>query len=206
MKTMSQQQVIDLPSDEPAAPAAPAAAPAPAPAAPAAPAGDATTYKISMDDSILNFTGYKTLAGEKVGMNGFFGEFDGTVTVPGGDLSQMSFTVNVKTASISTENAILTGVLKSAAFFDSAAFPTAKIESRKIEKRGEQYVATVAWTMRDKTIGVELPMTITQSGNSITAKCEQFIDRNQWGVGYAEYEGIPILGEVKVSFEMIASK
>lgn len=184
-----------------AAPAAPAT-----PAAPAAPAGEAVTYVLSTDDCFVDFTGYKTVAGDKVGMNGGFGMVEGAVSVPGGDLSQMSFTLAVKTASVFTENAILTGVMKTSAFFDVEKYPEAKLESRKVELRDGKYVATVAWTMRDKTVGVELPMDVKQTANGLTAVGEVFIDRNQWGVGYADYEGIPILPEVRVKFEMLAKK
>ncbi len=186
---------------EPAAPAAPAA-----PAEPVAPAAEAVTYVLSTDDCFVDFTGYKTVMGDKAGMNGGFGLVEGTVSVPGGDLSQMSFTLAVKTSSVFTENAILTGVMKTAAFFDVEKYPEAKLESRKVELRDGKYVATVAWTMRDKTVGVELPMTVEQSANGLTAVGEVFIDRSQWGVGYADYEGIPILPEVRVKFEMLAKK
>ena len=215
-KTLSQQAVIGDDDEKKAAPAAaaPAAPAAPAPAAgpAAAPTSGAATYAISADDSTLDWTGYKQVAGEKVGMSGMFGGFSGTVNVPGGNLEQMSFDVAIKTATINSENAILTGVLKSSMFFDVATYPEAKLVSQKIVKNGEQYVATVAWTMRDKTIGYELPLTIKESGNSITATCEVFIDRNQWGVGPAVYENkdlgisMPILPEVKVKFEMVANK
>lgn len=211
-KSMSGQAVIDLPEDtKPAAPAAAAPAPAAAPAA-AAPAAGAVTYAINGDDSTLDFTGYKEVLGEKAGMSGMFGNFSGTVSVPDGNFEQMSFDVSVKTDSINTENAILTGVLKTGMFFDTAAFPTSRLVSQKIVKQDDKYVATVAWTMRDKTIGYELPLVIKQSGNSITASCEVFIDRNQWGIGPAIYENkeiglsVPILPEVKVKFEMIADK
>ena len=214
VKTMSQQAVIDLPGDSKPAPAAtPAAAPVPAPAmAPAAPVADATVYAISADDSTLDFTGYKEVAGEKVGMSGIFGGFEGAVKVPGDNLEQMSFDVTVKTPTINTENAILTGVLKTGIFFDTATFPESRLVSQKIVKQDDKYVATVAWTMRDKTVGYELPLTVTKSGNSITATCEVFIDRNLWGVGPAIYENkdlgisMPILPEVKVKFEMVANK
>ncbi len=219
-KTMSQQAVIGDDDEKKAAPAAaPATAPAPAPAAApaaapasAAPAGGGATYAISADDSTLDWTGYKTVMGDKVGMSGMFGGFEGTVTVPGDNLEQMSFDVSVKTATINSENAILTGVLKSSMFFDVATFPESKLVSQKIVKQDDKYVATVAWTMRDKTVGYELPLTIKQSGNSITASCEVFIDRNLWGVGPAVYENkdlgisMPILPEVKVKFEIVANK
>ncbi len=220
-KTMSQQAVIDIPADEkPAAAAAPAApAPAPAPAATPAPAAVAATpatggavYTVNNDDSTLAFVGYKEIGGEKIGMSGFFGGFSGTVTAPDDNPEHASFEVTVKTATLNTENAILTGVLKSSMFFDATTYPEAKLVSQKIVKQDDKYVATVAWTMRDKTIGYELPLTLTKSGNSVTATCEVFIDRNLWGVGPAVYENkeigisMPIMPEVKVKFEMIAEK
>jgi polyisoprenoid-binding protein YceI len=220
-KSMSGQPVIELPGEEKAAapataaapaPAASPAVPAPAPAPAAAPAGDGTVYAISPDDSTLDFTGYKDVMGDKIGMSGMFGEFSGTVNVPGDNLEQMSFDVSVKTDSIKTENPILTGVLKTSLFFDTAKYPEARLVSQKIEKRGEQYVAFVAWTMLDKTVGYEMPLTVVKTDKRITATCEQLIDRNKWALGPAIYENaelgisMPVLPDVKVKFEMTADK
>lgn len=190
----------------PETPAADAPVATEAPVPPAAPAADAVLYALQPDDCFVDFTGYKTVMGDKAGMNGGFGAVEGTVSVPGDDLSQMSFSLTVKTASVFTENAILTGVMKTAAFFDIEQFPEAKLESRKVELRDGKHVATVAWTMRGKTVGVELPMEVQKVSGGLKAVGEVFIDRNQWGIGYADYEGIPILPEVRVKFEMLAKK
>ncbi len=200
------------------APAAPAAAaetpvdtPAPAEAAPAAaPAGDAVTYTLSLDDTFIDFVGYKTIAGAAAGMSGRFDKSEGTVTIPGGDFTQGSFSVTIDTPSIGTENAILTGVLKTGVFFDIETYPTAKIESKKIEQRDGKYVATVAWTMRDKTVGVEIPMDVKVSPTQVSAVGEVRIDRNLWGIGPADWEiqgvRVPILSDVLVKFEVLAKK
>ncbi|HQL95884.1 MAG TPA: YceI family protein, partial [Candidatus Hydrogenedentes bacterium] len=222
-----QTAVVDLntlndakpaPAPAPAAPMESAAAaetpvntPAPAEAAAPAPAADAVTYTLSLDDTFIDFIGYKTIAGDTMGMSGRFDKSEGTVTIPGGDFTQGSFSITIATPSIGTENAILTGVLKTGMFFDIATYPTVKIESKKIEQRDGKYVATVAWTMRDKTVGVEIPMDVKVSDTQVSALGEVRIDRNLWGVGPANYEmpggvSVPILPDVLVKFEVLAKK
>jgi polyisoprenoid-binding protein YceI len=199
------------PAEPAPAPAETTAAPVPAEAAPAAPAADAVTYTLSLDDTFIDFVGYKTVAGAAAGMSGRFDKSEGSVTIPGGDFTQGSFSITIATPSIGTENAILTGVLKTGMFFDIATYPTVKIESKKIEQRDGKYVATVAWTMRDKTVGVEIPMDVKVSATEVSALGEVRIDRNMWGVGPANYEmpggvSVPILPDVLVKFEVLAKK
>lgn len=165
-----------------------------------------TVYEISADDSALDFTGYKSVAGQKVGMNGFFGTFGGTASLAGEDLSTLKFKVEVDLASVNTENAILTGVLKGEAFFNIDQFPKAVVESVKVEKNGDQYLADVAWTMKGKTVGYQIPLTVQLKGSELRATGEVLIDRNQWDIGYAEYEGVTILADVRVKLDIVARK
>ncbi|HOK90940.1 MAG TPA: YceI family protein [Candidatus Hydrogenedentes bacterium] len=177
-----------------------AAAPAPATA------GEATVYEISADDSALDFTGYKSVAGQKVGMNGFFGAFSGTASLSGDDLSSLKFKVEVDLASVNTENAILTGVLKGEAFFNIAQYPKATVESVQVRAEGDQYLADVAWTMKGKTVGYQIPLKVQLKGNELRATGEVLVDRNQWNIGYAEYEGVSILPDVRVTLDIVAKK
>ncbi len=165
-----------------------------------------TVYEISADDSALDFTGYKSVAGQKVGMNGFFGVFSGSASLNGDDLSTLKFKVEVDLASVNTENAILTGVLKGEAFFNIAQYPKATVESVKIQKEGDRYIADVAWTMKGKTVGYQIPLELQAKGSELRASGEVFIDRNQWGIGYAEYEGVTILPDVRVKLDIVAKK
>lgn len=165
-----------------------------------------TVYEISADDSALDFTGYKSVAGQKVGMNGFFGVFNGTASLAGEDLSTLEFKVEVDLASVNTENAILTGVLKGEAFFNIEQFPKAVVESVKVKKNGDQYLADVAWTMKGKTVGYQIPLTIQLKGNELRATGEVLIDRKQWDIGYAEYQGVAILPDVRVKLDIVARK
>jgi len=178
----------------------PSAAPTPAAA------GNETVYEISADDSALDFTGYKSVAGQKVGMNGFFGAFGGTASLVGEDLSSLRFKVEVELASVNTENAILTGVLKGEAFFNVAQFPKATVESVKVQQNGDQYLADVAWTMKGKTVGYQIPLKLQLKGNELRATGEVLIDRKQWDIGYAEYEGVTILPDVRVKLDLVAKK
>ena len=100
----------------------------------------------------------------------------------------------------------LTGVLKGEAFFNIAQYPKATVESVKIQKEGDRYIADVAWTMKGKTVGYQIPLELQAKGSELRASGEVFIDRNQWGIGYAEYEGVTILPDVRVKLDIVAKK
>ncbi|MGH9805584.1 MAG: YceI family protein, partial [Candidatus Acidiferrales bacterium] len=76
------------------------------------------------------------------------------------DLSRSSVSVVIKTASLDTRNERRNNHLKSPDFFDVEQFPEITFQSKRIERRGDAYVAIGDLTIRGVTKEIELPFTL----------------------------------------------
>ncbi len=70
-------------------------------------------------------------------VNGWFGDFSGTMTTPGSDIAGGQLEVTIKTASLSTANDKRDAHLRSADFFDVTKFPVAAFKSTAITKNAD---------------------------------------------------------------------
>ena len=132
------------------------------------------------ENTKVTFTGTK-----KDGKHdGGFKTLTGTATVDGDALIKVE--VEIDTDSIYTDNAGLTGHLKSPDFFDVKAKPKAKFVSTKIAKGGKAYEITGDLTLLGKTKSITFPATITASGGSLKIEGEAKIDRNDFGMTYGK--------------------
>jgi len=99
---------------------------------------DTTAYKLDAAHTAVGFA-VKHLTVSTV--RGQFGEFTGEFNVDEKDLTQSSFEVRIKRVSIDTQNERRDNHLRSADFFDAANHPEIVFKSKRIEKKGEGYVA-----------------------------------------------------------------
>lgn len=189
-------EVAGTPDDEPDAPA-----PEPEPAA----AGVVEEYAIrpNMESDIM-WVGYKRLLGQRLSMEGGFANFEGTIVVEDEDPDESYVEVIVDMTSVFSENAILTTVLRSDAFFDVDNHKTARFVSTTIEPAEEGYLVTGNFTLRGVTHGIQFPAVIERRGDKVYVSAEFTIDRKRWDVGYDAYEESVILNEVVISFEIMA--
>jgi polyisoprenoid-binding protein YceI len=114
--------------------------------------------------------------------SGSFGKLTGKAAISGASLASVS--VEIETASITTEIDKLTGHLKSADFFDVRQHPKATFKSTKIEA-GEDGKVTVTGdlTLLGNTKSISFPATVsTDGGLTLTAKFE--LDRTKFGMNY----------------------
>jgi len=96
-------------------------------------------------------------------VEGHFGEFDITATADEA-FSEPDFTVDIKTASIDTDNDKRDNDLKSDHFFDVATYPSISFKSTAIEKTGDKTFKLTG----DLTIhGVTKPVTLEGKLNGI---------------------------------------
>ncbi len=141
-------------------------------------------------------------------VEGNFGEFEIEATADDA-FSDPSFTVEIKTASIDTDNDRRNEHLRSADFFDAEKFPTITFKTITIEKTGEKTFKIIG----DLTMhGVTKPVTLEGKVNGIITdqrsqklkaglKLTGTIDRLAFGVGGET----PTLGdevEMTVNLEM----
>lgn len=114
-------------------------------------------YEIDASHSNISFT-VRHMVVAKV--SGSFKKFSGTIIYDEQDVTKSSVTVTIKTTSIDTDNERRDNHLRSGDFFNAATDSAITFVSKKIEKRGEGYVAIGDFTMRGVTKQIELPFTI----------------------------------------------
>jgi|SRR5581483_943311 len=147
----------------------------------AAPAAD-TKYPLTGDNTKLTFVGTKTNGKHEGG----FKKLDGTATVTDGKLETLKLEVNIDCDSLYSDDAKLTGHLKSPDFFGVKDNPKATFKTTKIEKTDKGYTVTGELTMLGKAKPVSFPVTVTEKDGTLTLTAEFKIDRTQWGMTYGK--------------------
>jgi polyisoprenoid-binding protein YceI len=93
-------------------------------------------------------------------VNGEFKKFSGAIVYDDKDISKSSVNVVIHTASIDTENENRDNHLRSEDFFNVAKDSLITFSSKKVEKKGDGYVAIGDFTLRGVTKEIALPFTI----------------------------------------------
>ena|SRR5689334_11532247 len=168
-----------------------------------------TTWQIDPVHSSITFSVDYMVLTE---VSGKFKEFSGTLERDGNDLTKGRFNVEIKTASISTDNEKRDGHLRSADFFDAEKFPQVSFVTKSIDKLdGNNYTVKGDLTMH----GVTKPFVIaavyageakdpwgkTREGFKGTAS----VKRSEFGVKYnsaLESGGVLISDDVKITLNM----
>jgi polyisoprenoid-binding protein YceI len=116
---------------------------------------------------------------------GRFTDMVGTIVYDEKDPSKSSVTASIKTASVNTDNASRDGDLKDN-FFDVSKYPEMTFKSTKVEKRGNQWVASGPLTIKDVTKNVEIPFDLavanTAFGPTLGATAAFKINRTEYHV------------------------
>lgn len=168
----------------------------------------AETY-VFTEDSYIGFTGYKTILGVTGQHFGQFLEFDGTVKVPGEDLTKATIEVTLQTDSLTTDNTILTDVLKNESFFDVAQYPTASFKSTAIEamEAPGEYKITGDFTIHGVTQNLSFDATMDLDGDTVTGAAEFLIQRKLWGIETDSYMGDTVIKEdALLNLDIVAEK
>ena len=136
-------------------------APVPAPRHlhPAAAAPVVSTWKIDATHSELLFR-IRHLVSK---VTGTFTDWDGTITGDPTDWKTGSVVVNIRTASISTNNQRRDTHLRSADFFDAANYPEMTFKSTSVVVNGESVTLNGDLTLR----GVTKPIVLTGTFNGV---------------------------------------
>jgi polyisoprenoid-binding protein YceI len=167
---------------------------------------DAVTFEITPNmQSAIMFTGFKEVAGQKMGMEGGFANFSGSITVSPDAPEQASAEVSIDIASLFTTNNILTKVLKDKDWFQAEKFPQATFKTIEIAKEGNLYLVSGALTMKDKTKGIRFPVRVEFTDKGLRVKASDFkINRKTWDLGYDDFEDALILKEAIINFDILA--
>src|SRR5579864_4569733 len=114
----------------------------------------ADEYKIDPNHSSVNFSVTHLMVST---VNGRFTSFEGKILYDDKDATKSSVSVDIKTASVNTDNTSRDNDLRSAGFFDAEKFPDITFQSKSVEKKGNDYVAHGTLTIRGVAKDVDLP-------------------------------------------------
>lgn len=167
-------------------------------------AGDA--YSLDRSHSEVGFTVSHMLISK---VRGAFRDFGVELNIDPKDLAKSSVKATIKVASVDTDNADRDKHLLNADFFDEAKFKTITFTSKKIEKRGAQWVAIGDFTMKGVTKTIELPFTFNGpiqdpwGKTRVGIEANLVINRQDYGVSY----GSGAVGdEVSIQISLEATK
>ncbi|HXF04521.1 MAG TPA: YceI family protein [Blastocatellia bacterium] len=170
----------------------------------------ADTYVIDVSHSWIGFSVRHMMV---TNVRGRFTDFSGTILYDEQDITKSSVSVTIKTASINTENADRDRHLRSADFFDAEKYPEITFVSKRIEKRGADYVCIGTLTIRGVSREVAIPFTITgkvkdQRGNTrIGVEASLTINRQDFGVTWnraLDAGGVVVGNDVKIELNIEA--
>jgi len=132
------------------------------------------------ENTTIEFTGTK-----KDGKHdGGFKKLKGSLTTDGTDFTKAKFDVTIETDSLWSDDAKLTGHLKSSDFFDVKTNPTAKFVSTKIEDSKVGYIITGDLTINGKTKSITFTAKTETAEGKFTLKSDFSIDRTDYGMTY----------------------
>lgn len=114
-------------------------------------------YEIDRSHSNVSFTVRHMVVAK---MSGGFKDFSGTIFYDENDITKSSVNVTIKAASINTQNERRDNDLRGDNFFNAATDSLITFVSKKIEPKGDGYIAIGDLTIRGVTKEVELPFKI----------------------------------------------
>ncbi len=118
-------------------------------------------------------------------VTGRFSDVSGTITYDPNDPSKSKVDATIKTASVNTDNSMRDGDLKQN-YLEVEKYPEMKFSSTKVEKRGNQWIATGPLTIKDVTKTVEIPFEVgtadTKMGPKLGASATFKINRHDYHV------------------------
>lgn len=157
-------------------------------------------YVIS-SGSTLNWVGSKVTGRH----DGGFNTFEGTFSVPGGDLAAGQMKLTIDTTSIWADNPRLTNHLKGKDFFEVEAYPTSTFTSTSIEKLETGYAITGNFELHGVTKSITFPAELTLTGDHMSVRAEFSINRSDFGIKYRGKANDLIRDEVLILFDIKAS-
>lgn len=165
-----------------------------------------TAYKITPDNSKVEFTGSKVTGKH----DGGFKAFAGTVDLVNKKPEESRVSIDIDANSMFTENDKLTEHLKTADFFDVEKYPKASFVSTKIVPdagRGAgNYTVTGDFTLHGATKAITFPAKITVGDVDVAVESEFSINRKDFGIVYAGKTDDLIRDDVVIRLNLKAAK
>lgn len=170
-----------------------------------------TTYNVNIDESIINWKGFKPTGTH----TGTIALQEGEMSVNEDGLESGSFVINMKSVNVtdlasgegkeSLESHLMGTVEgKEGDFFNVNEFPTANFVITGI-KAMENDMAKLSGnlTLKGETQNVSFPVSVYDEGDKMTLKSDSFtIDRTKWGITYGSKSFFDNLGDKFINDEM----
>lgn len=141
------------------------------------------TWKAVAADSELRFSAY--YEGEE--LPGRFTAFTVTLESSGDTLGPAALVVEVETASADMSDREINAEIGEPEWFDTAAFPVARFESRDIRKSDTGYLAVGRLRLKGVDQALELPLDWRQDGDSAELSGSIRLSRRDWRIGTGEW-------------------
>jgi polyisoprenoid-binding protein YceI len=171
----------------------------------AAPSAAATKYAFSAADSKLAFTGAKVTRKHE----GSFGAFRGTIQLVDNNIEKGSVSVDIEMATLSADEAKLTGHLKSPELFDATKFPNARFVSTSVKAGGDKgatHTITGNLELHGVTKSITFPATIKAHADGVDVDAEFAINRKDFGVVYPGMPDDLIKDEIGIKLQVRSKK
>ncbi len=140
---------------------------------------------------------------------GQFKTFRGTIEAADADPSKARIRLTIDMSSVTSDNAKLTGHLKSKDFFWVKKHPQATFVSTSIvpnRKQGASHTITGNLTLRGVTRSISFPASLTITDSHVKAASEFWIDRHQWNISYKGMKDDLIRKEVVLKLAIHAKR
>jgi polyisoprenoid-binding protein YceI len=119
-----------------------------------------------------------------IGVDGTVGGLQATIHFNPADMVSASIEASVDTKTISTDNSLRDGHIRSDEFFDAPRYPKILIKSISIKRKGgNKYTGQFNLTIKNKTKTVEIPFTYTAKGDLSDFNGSFKINRLDYGLG-----------------------
>ncbi|HEY1097143.1 MAG TPA: cytochrome b/b6 domain-containing protein [Alphaproteobacteria bacterium] len=166
-------------------------------------AADVPAWTIVKDKSSLTF------AGTQMGADfaGSFKEFGGTILFDAAQLDKSKADITINMASVDATSADRTTYLATPDWFDTAKFPQAHFvtDSFAKDKEPDHYMAKGKLTIRDVTLPLDLPFTLTITGDKAEMVGSATIKRLAFGLGKGQWADPGTVGEtIKINVKINA--
>ncbi|MHB1210167.1 MAG: YceI family protein [Acidimicrobiales bacterium] len=148
----------------------------------------AGVYNVDTVHSTVGFVARHLVAAK---VRGHFNEFAGVITI-GDSIENSSVEATVQAASVTTNNEMRDGHLKSGDFLEEQTYPTLTLKSTKItSKGGDKYELVADLTIKDVTKAVTFDLEYLGTGPSMTPgasvvgfELSAEIDRREFNVNF----------------------
>lgn len=144
-------------------------------------------------------------------VGGKFTDFTATIVYDDSDVTKSSVSVAIKTASIDTGIEGRDKHLRTPDFFDAEKFPEITFQSKRVEKKGAQFVAHGTFTMHGVSKEIALPFTINgvkkdeKTGKTtLGVSARTIIKKSDYGMTWSRPDNPNFLGdEVKIELDVV---